>query len=370
MSEVTAEPLDLASVSAPAFDLSRLPGPRVMRTGAVLAIILGLAAATGVMGAVGLADIARATRAIGVRGLAALVIWTPGPLLLLAAAWFLFGGAGPGPRPGFSVFVWARLIRDASGELLPFSHVGGFFIGARAAILRGLAPRAAFATSVADVSAELLAQLVFTGAALAWLAQRLGAGAQSLVSSALLGLVGGAVAVGLFMLLQGKGGRMVDRLAGQLFPALAKRSPGLGAAVQDLYSHPWRVMGATALHLAAWVASALGCWAALRTAGIRVEPEDILALEAVVAAARSALVVAPMGIGVQEATYAFAGPLLGVSPDLALALSLVKRARDLAVGIPALAAWQAMEGARALQRPRPGMFRGPSAPKPSPEATR
>ena len=33
---------------------------------------------------------------------------------------------------------FARLVRDASGELLPFSSLGGFVFGARAAILGGV----------------------------------------------------------------------------------------------------------------------------------------------------------------------------------------------------------------------------------------
>jgi putative membrane protein len=360
MSEVAADPLDLANAGAPTLDLLSLPRPRVLRTGVVLAVLLGLGIATAVLATAGFGDILKAVRAIGLPGLAVLVLWTPGPLLLLGGAWFLLADgedaanrdALRAARPRLGDFVWARLVRDASGELLPFSHVGGFFIGARAAILRGVAPRAAFATSVGDVSAELLAQLVFTGVALGWLTVRVGAGAPSWLGGALLGLFVGAAALGGFMLLQGRGGRLIDRLAGQLFPALARRSPGLGAAVQDLYARPWRLLGAAGLHLGAWVASALGCWAALNLTGAHVAAADILALEALVAAVRSALVVAPMGIGVQEAAYAFVGPLLGLGPDLALALSLIKRARDLVVGIPALAAWQGVEGARAL-RSRP-----------------
>jgi len=52
---------------------------------------------------------------------------------------------------------------------------------------------------------------------------------------------------------------------------------------------------------------------------------------------------------VQEAAYALAGPLFGLPPESALALSLAKRARDLAIGVPTLLAWQLGE-ARQLAR--------------------
>ena len=51
----------------------------------------------------------------------------------------------------------------------------------------------------------------------------------------------------------------------------------------------------------------------------------------------------PGAIGVQEAAYLLIGPVFGVPPTSALALSLLKRARDLAIGVPAILLWQAGE---------------------------
>jgi hypothetical protein len=44
------------------------------------------------------------------------------------------------------------------------------------------------------------------------------------------------------------------------------------------------------------------------------------------------------------------GALLGLPADLALAVSLTKRVRELALGLPGLAAWQWVEGRRLLSR--------------------
>lgn len=355
MSEITAKGLDLTlpARSRKSFIPGGLANDRLMKTLVIAAVLVGLGVTTGVMGIIGLRDVVAAVGVIGWRGLITLVLCTPAPLFLLGAAWFLLAKDEPLTR--LPVFVWARLIRDASGELLPLSHVGGFFIGARAAILQGVSPRTAMATSVADVTAELIAQLVFTGLGLVLLANHLDAGSlrDTLLGGALGGLALSAAAVAAFILLQRRGGPFAERLARRLCPGAAARTADFGKAIQAIYESPSRIIGAASVHLAAWVASGLGSWAALRVAGVDVDVASILALESLVAAMRSAVVVAPMGIGVQEATYAFVGPLFGLGADLSLALSLVKRARDLVIGAPALMAWQGLEGVRAMGRKEP-----------------
>jgi hypothetical protein len=56
----------------------------------------------------------------------------------------------------------------------------------------------------------------------------------------------------------------------------------------------------------------------------------------------------PAAIGVQEGVFMIIGGLLGLSPELSLALALTRRARDLIVFLPGLLAWQAQEGRRLL----------------------
>jgi hypothetical protein len=59
---------------------------------------------------------------------------------------------------------------------------------------------------------------------------------------------------------------------------------------------------------------------------------------------RSVAFMVPMAAGVQEGGYLVVGAAFGLPPDQALALSLLKRGRDLALGVPALIGWQVMEG--------------------------
>jgi hypothetical protein len=54
---------------------------------------------------------------------------------------------------------------------------------------------------------------------------------------------------------------------------------------------------------------------------------------------------------VQEAGYAGLGALFGVTADVALAASLLRRARDLALGVPILLVWQFVEARRLRRAP-------------------
>ncbi len=61
---------------------------------------------------------------------------------------------------------------------------------------------------------------------------------------------------------------------------------------------------------------------------------------------RSAAFIVPNALGVQEGAYAVLAPLFGVGAEFGLAVSLLKRARDIAIGVPVLLIWQAVEGRR------------------------
>ena len=54
----------------------------------------------------------------------------------------------------------------------------------------------------------------------------------------------------------------------------------------------------------------------------------------------------PGGAGVQEAGYVGLGVAFGLPPEVALGVSLLRRARDLAFGVPILAVWQWTEWRR------------------------
>ena len=74
----------------------------------------------------------------------------------------------------------------------------------------------------------------------------------------------------------------------------------------------------------------------------------IVGLESLVYVVRTVTFAAPMGLGVIETAYAVVGPMFGLDREWAVALSLIKRLRDVAIGLPAMGIWQFMEGRRLM----------------------
>lgn len=78
--------------------------------------------------------------------------------------------------------------------------------------------------------------------------------------------------------------------------------------------------------------------------------KSALILESLTQAVRHLAFVIPAGLGVQEASLVIFGYVLGVSSELALAVSMAKRMREVLCGLPSLLSWQWLEGRR-LQSP-------------------
>ena len=72
--------------------------------------------------------------------------------------------------------------------------------------------------------------------------------------------------------------------------------------------------------------------------------EQVVILNSLAIALRSAAFVVPSGIGVQEGGYVMVGALLGLPADAMLTISLATRLGELIEGLPGLLAWQFDEG--------------------------
>ena len=88
---------------------------------------------------------------------------------------------------------------------------------------------------------------------------------------------------------------------------------------------------------------------ALRLMGFPVSYGEALAIESVGQAVRAVGFLMPGALGVQEAGFIAVCAPYGIPAPEALALSLVKRVPDIALGLPFLFAWHAHE-TRALAR--------------------
>ena len=90
-------------------------------------------------------------------------------------------------------------------------------------------------------------------------------------------------------------------------------------------------------------------------------------LESLILATRTAAFFVPGALGVQEGVLVLLGGMIGLGPEVALALSLVKRVRELVIGVPGLLAWQVAEGKNLLSRSarRAAAARAPEPPAPT-----
>jgi len=107
-----------------------------------------------------------------------------------------------------------------------------------------------------------------------------------------------------------------------------------------------------AFHLASFIGHAAELWLTLYLMGISTGFAEATLLESLSLAARSAAFLIPSGWGAQEATLIALASLTGLSGESALALGLVKRAREFAIGLPGLVAWGIAEHRRPM---RPGV---------------
>jgi putative membrane protein len=302
--------------------------------------------------------VARAVEAVGWSGFVAFALcW----LLVIGVLGLAWAAAAPGAGP-VRLFLWGRLLREAAADILPFSHVGGLVVGARGVIAGGAPSELVFASVLVDLTAELLGQVFYTLVGLGLLAARLGASqaAPAVLWAGLAGLAAVfAGAVG-FLAGQGVAVRWLGRIVVRWLPESADRAEAVATTVTAIYRRRARVALSVALHLAAWIGSSAVSWLALRFMGLDVGLEQVIAVESLMYAVRNVGFALPAGLGVQEAAYVLIGPVFGLHAGDALALSLLKRARDLVIGVPVILAWQLFEGRLLLRQ------RGKVSPAPGP----
>jgi putative membrane protein len=249
------------------------------------------------------------------------------------------------PRASVADFLWARWVREAANSLLPVAQLGGEVVGVRVLALRGMNAGLAGASVVLDKIAEALSQIPFT--LLGLLLMLAFTGRTPLTTTVALAL---AVAVGTMAAVllarqtrrcRGIERHLIERLARAAWPAF-QQIQRVVQAIRAIYRTD-KFMSAIAWHLLGWIVGAGEVWLALLFMGHPIGVPAAIALESLAQAITSLAFVVPASLGVQEGAYIAVGGALGVPAEVALALSLVKRMRQFALGVPALCSWQALE---------------------------
>jgi putative membrane protein len=310
-------------------------------------IAAGIAAMAALVLHFGAGAVGAALLAVGLSGFVAVTLIHCMLIALMGIAWAaLLRGARPW------VAIWARFVRDSGSEVLPLSQVGGYVLGTRALVLAGVPATQGAASTIVDVTLEFVSQLAYTALGLVWLLhlQTDGIAPQAIA----LGLAGASALAAAFVFMQRRGMRYVDRIAQILGHGWAEKTAAgaaaLHRALEAIYQRRGGVSLNFILHFGCWVASASEVWVALWFAGQPMPFGNAMVIESLVYAIRSTAFVVPNSVGVQEGAYVLLGGAFGLGPEMALALSFLKRARDLAIGLPVIAVWQAIEGGRIWRR--------------------
>lgn len=337
---------------------------RLARLSTLLALVLGTALGAGLLVEVGAGRVLDLLLRAG--------WWLPGVLALhlvqiglTAAAWRTLAVSGRA-ESALGVFVGARWLREGVNSLLPVLPVAGLLAAIRVLVRSGIRLPQAVAATLADTAVELVTQIPFTllGFLLLVLARGMGAVSGWMVLGLAVLCVLGAVLVPAQRLGLA---RLAERIARRL--RWAGRIDGLDAALAQIQQGRRTLAVAACLHLLAWMLGGAEVWLALYALGHRVGPAPALVIESLGHAVRGAAFLIPGALGVQEGGLILVCGLFGVPPALGLALSLVKRLRDAAFGVPSLAVWLRLErgsgvarlrtgGGHSLPWPRPGTRSG------------
>jgi putative membrane protein len=356
--------------------LAPKPGPNCLLRGLarrlpLLGTLTGLALGTWLVVTNDLTAIGDAFGRIGAIGLIGIVLVRALIVLVCGLAWArVLAGlapAGPGGKPvETGAFVILRFVREGVNVLLPVASVGGEVVGGRLLTFWGVAGSFAAASLLADMLIQVATQVAFTvlGAGLLW---RLPGEAAATLARWTVEVAAVAVAaVAAFFALQRLGSTrgLERRLSGLLRRVIGPSEPDAaaraGSSVRDALDAVWGrdrrgpLAQATLLHAAGWLLGAAEIWIVLACMGIEASLTEVLVLESLSQAIKSAAFPVPSGLGVQEGGFVFVGALFGLDAGIAIALSLAKRVPDVVLGLPSLLVWQTLEARRAQVLAPPG----------------
>lgn len=262
-----------------------------------------------------------------------------------------------GPAAGFPFLLWVAAVREAVNRLLPAAGVGGEVVGVRLVRTRLPDTAAISASVIVEVLLTMVVLYLFCGLGVVLMAQ-IAAGMRHVwVIAASLALSLPLPLLAWWLLRHGAPFQRLERWSLRLLGTRTLTLPDLDgarldAAVARLFGRHALLLRALGWQLLSYLLGSLETWYALRLLGHPVDLATAIAIEALTQAVRHASFLVPAGLGVQEAAVLLFGYLAGVGGEVALSLALVKRMREIVLGLPALLSWHWFEAVQ-LRRTRP-----------------
>ena len=268
------------------------------------------------------------------------------PLLIDALAICVLFEQASGRSPYWDSLL-ARWVGESANSLMPAGQIGGPVLMAGHLAQRGMRMQEAAAAITVSTTLQTFAQIVFALIGVVVLGAQTGHfSSVALRTSALIASAFLAVQVGGFYLIQrrglfGKLTRAVRRFTGNRnWSQWVTQAQAIDIAVEGIYRRNSAVTASFLLSLIGWIVGTGEVYLIASFLGAPVSWRDALLLESLGQAIRGAAFAIPGALGVQEGGYLLLAPLAGLSPDVGLALSLAKRARELLLGLPGLLYWR------------------------------
>jgi len=250
----------------------------------------------------------------------------------------------PARRTGVLYLSGVAVVRESVSNLIPF-RIGGEIVGIRMLVKRGLDVLSATTSVVVEVTLWLASQIVFAVVGCMLLVATRGSS-----RVAVYGVIGVAIAVlaiSAFYALQRRAGlfaildRVLARVVSTDVIGIVGNAGALDAAIRSLYAESRRIRACLLWQLGGFFIGTLESWLAFRLIGAPVGVVPALIVESLSTAVTTATFFVPAAIGTQEAGLVLLVLALGIpgGSTTALALSAMRRLRQIILGVPSIAVW-------------------------------
>ncbi len=317
----------------------KAPGPTWLRLVPIIAGVLGLAGAALLFARHHPARIFGLVAFAGF-GMLWLVPVRIAVMVLNAQGWRALFPKGQGVS--LRLLTWMAFVRSAVNTLLPVAHVGGEVAAARHLARCGVPAPVAIAGIVVETTLTIFVQMGFTVLGIGLLLSYMGSA--PLIQRLWWGLAFALPAGLVFVFLQHRS-RPFARLQRGLARLNHRFSPEAtgGAAVDCAIVSLYRRAGALT-SCALWQALSLAggageFWVILHLLHQHASVRLAVLLESLVQAMQSAAFMVPGTLGVQEGGLIAIGAATGLSADTALAISAIRRVRQVGISLPVLLLW-------------------------------
>jgi len=320
---------------------------------AILFGLLGLAAATGIIIWSGYDQVLLALSQAGWG-----ILWTS-LYHILSMVFCVIGWRAlmPGKkRPSLSFFFYTLWLRSSVNNMMPVARIGGEVLAVRVMMKHGIIKTSAIASTVVELTMSVIAVFLFDAIGIGMFTVHVAD--RYMGWKLLMGLLLSMPAIGAMIIVQRAGffgllSKMFTLMFRDKWKKFAGNTAKLDRAVHTMYQRKKRVLICGFWQFMAWTAGTGEIWLALYFLGHTLSLTESFMLEALIQASASAAFIVPGALGVQEAGFVLFGHMLGLSPEIAVALAVIRRCRDLLLYVPGLIIWQVQEGHWLLRARKP-----------------